>query len=183
VGKTTIADRLIARDDFVRVITATTRDPRDGEVDGRDYHFLSRADFEAKIASGGFLEHALVHDNLYGVPLSGVEEAIASGRHVLLNIDVQGARHVRQDPRDLPLVCVFLVPPSLEVLEDRIRGRKTESEKDIQTRLANAKEELKEESHYDHSVVNDEIERAVEHIVRIANRAVEGVSDPNRRPR
>ena len=168
-GKTTVADRLLERGDFERVVTATTRAPRDNEVNGRDYHFLSRQDFEASIASGGFLEHAVVHDHLYGVPRSEVETRLASGHHVLLNVDVQGARFIRQNAADLPLVTVFLKPPSFEALEDRIRGRNTESEKDIQTRLGNAKTEMAEEPLYDFSVVNDVVDQAVAEIVRIAD--------------
>lgn len=167
VGKTTIADRLLETTSLERVITATTRAPREGEVDGRDYHFMTLQEFRDAIRDGRFLEHAEVYGNLYGTPRADVEDALAAGRQVLLNIDVQGARQVREVAKELPLASIFLTAPSLEELENRIRGRNNNSEEDLQKRLATAKLELPEQRHYHHVVVNDRVEKAVDKILGI----------------
>ena len=164
VGKTTIADRLLETTSLERVITATTRAPREGEVDGRDYHFMTLQEFRDAIRDGRFLEHAEVYGNLYGTPREDVEDALAAGRQILLNIDVQGARQVREVAKELPLASIFLTAPSLEELENRIRGRNTNSEEDLQKRLAAARLELAEKRHYHHVVVNDRVEEAVDKI-------------------
>ncbi|NDY41639.1 guanylate kinase [Dissulfurirhabdus thermomarina] len=160
-GKTTLCRRLLAEVaglDFS--VSHTTRPPRPGEVDGRDYHFVDREVFEAMRARGDFLEWAEVHGNLYGTSRQAVSAALAAGRDVLLDIDVQGAREIR---RVFPGACyVFILPPSLEALEARLRGRGSEDEAAAALRLANARRELHAASEYDYVVVNDELDAACE---------------------
>lgn len=159
-GKTTIARELLARrGDVGYSISCTTRAPRPGERDGVDYHFLSRADFDAAIARGEFAEWADVHGQRYGTLKSEVERVMQDGKHVMLDIDVQGARQLRQ--RFLESVTIFVVPPSLEALVARLTGRKTESAEALALRLRNARMELAEAEQYQHVVVNDTLDAAV----------------------
>ena len=163
VGKDTILDRFeLAMPDVLRVVTATTRTPRDGERHGQHYLFYPAAEFSRLVERGAFLEHALVNGNLYGTPRFWVEEHLAQGKDVLLKIDVQGGKTVKSAMPEA--VLVFLLPPSVEELERRLRGRGTESEEQIALRLRDARAELRAASLYDYAVVNDEIERAVETI-------------------
>ncbi|MBI4583809.1 MAG: guanylate kinase [Planctomycetes bacterium] len=166
VGKNTVAGPLLALPGFRRVVTATTRPPRPGEVDGRDYHFLSADEFEKRMRAGQFLEYAPVHGHWYGTPRRAVEKGLARGDWILLIIDVQGARQVRELGRGLPLTTIFLLPPSFEALEERLKGRGTEAPEVLQKRLETARRELEEQQLYDHQVVNDRVERAVEEILR-----------------
>ncbi len=170
VGKTTVARPLLAIPGFRRVVTATTRAPRPGEVNGRDYHFLSAAEFEKWIQAGQLIEHARVHGHWYGTPRQAVEEGLARGDWILLIIDVQGARQVRERGRDLPLTTIFLLPPSFEALEERLEERGTEAPEAVQKRLETARRELEEQRFYDHVVVNDRVDRAVEEILRFIGR-------------
>ncbi len=160
VGKTTIAERLVARGDAVRVTTATTRPPKAGEVHGRDYHFLSEVEFRRKIDAGYFFEYARVFDNLYGTPLDDVRKSIHQGKTVLLLIDVQGARLVRK--AGLPALYMFIAPPDEATLLARLRGRGRETTEELSRRLGEARRELEARHEYDHVVVNDSLERAVE---------------------
>jgi len=145
-------------EDLTYSVSCTTRWPREGERDGVDYRFVTTQDFDEKIADGLFLEHAVVHGDRYGTLLKDVERETEAGRDVLLEIDVQGARQVREI---LPeSVLVFVAPPSLDVLEKRLRQRKTESEEKIALRLENAKKEMALSSEYDRVIVNDDLERA-----------------------
>ncbi|MDF1662853.1 MAG: guanylate kinase [Planctomycetota bacterium] len=166
VGKTTVCDELLKKPQFARVITATTRPPRAGEVDGVDYIFLSKDRFLKDIEAGLFLEHAEVFGNLYGTPRNSVTEFLQKGQSVLLNIDVQGAETLRQSC-EFPISTIFVLPPSLADLEKRLRGRSTDSEEVIQTRLNKARVELAELHHYDHFVINDHIDDAVASIFKI----------------
>lgn len=159
VGKTTVCDQLLARDDFERVITATTRAPRAGETDGTDYIFLTDDEFSAWIDAGRFLEWAHVHGRRYGSPRDQAEAILARGRHALLNIDVQGAAQIGAEA-----VKVFLLPPSLEALESRLRGRGTDDAVEIARRLATAREELARQDEFDLKVVNDDAARAAAEI-------------------
>jgi guanylate kinase len=159
VGKTTVVDRLLATSGFERAVTATTRPPREGEVDGRDYLFLSREAFRGMIDRGELLEHATVYGNLYGTPRRHVEEILGRGDVCLLNVDVQGAAQIRG--RIGPAMFVFLTPPSEEALAARLSGRGTDDAATVERRLAVAKEELAREGEYDVSVVNDDLDRAV----------------------
>lgn len=166
VGKSTvIAELLRRRTQLYFSVSWTTRAPRPGEVDGVNYHFTDRADFEARIAAGDFLEHAAYVDNYYGTARSQVKQKRAEGFDVLLDIEVQGAAQVKQNSPDA--VTVFIVPPSFEELEKRLRDRGTDSEEKIRGRLARAREEVREARGYDYIVVNDRVERAVEELLAI----------------
>ena len=159
-GKTTIAKRILAeRRDVGYSISCTTRDPRDGEVDGRDYHFLSAAEFAAARDRGEFAEWAEVHGRLYGTLRSEVRRVLDSGRHVMMDIDVQGARlFARAFPN---AVLVFVLPPSARVLLHRLTARKSETREQLRVRLSNAAEELEAVDGYEYVVVNDRIDDAV----------------------
>ena len=165
-GKTTIARALLARrEDVGYSVSCTTRAPRAGEQDGVDYHFLTRAEFDARVEAGAFAEWAEVHGNRYGTLRTEVERVLASGRHVMLDIDVQGARQVvRAFPE---AVTVFIVPPSVEVLVARLQGRQTESDEAFRLRLRNARVELLEAERYQYLVENDALERAVRRVDEI----------------
>ena len=159
-GKGTLLAKLRAeRRDLGLTVSATTRSPRDGEKDGISYHFLSDAQFDAGIAAGDFLEWANVHGHKYGTPKSEVDNCLAAGQSVILEIDVQGALIVKQ--RFPEAVLIFIEPPSLEILEKRLRNRKTEDEASIMLRMANAAQELALAPQYDVRVVNDELDAAV----------------------
>jgi len=165
-GKTTIARLLLdRRGDVGYSISCTTRAPRPGEVDGVDYHFLSAAQFDEAVRRGEFAEWAEVHGRRYGTLISEVEKVMARGQHVMLDIDVQGARQLVQ--RFLDSVTIFVVPPSAESLVARLTGRNTESSETLALRLQNAVLELKEAERYQHVVVNDNLEHAVSDVSRI----------------
>jgi guanylate kinase len=165
-GKTTIARALVERyDDVAFSISATTRSPRKGEVDGRDYHFLSRAGFEAEIAGGSLVEWAEVHGNFYGTPRRSLVEPLDRGEHQLLDIDVQGAGQIRT--RVPEAVRIFVFPPSAEVLRARLTARGTEDPAEVARRLRAAQRELGEAVHFDYVVVNEEFERAVTEVREI----------------
>jgi guanylate kinase len=159
-GKTTIARALLARrTDVGYSVSCTTRAPRAGEQQGRDYYFMTRSEFLAERERGAFAESAEVHGNLYGTLRSEVERVLASGRHVVMDIDPQGARQfVRAFPQT---VTIFILPPSGEVLLDRLRSRKTESAVQLAARLTSALQELQQVDEYQYVVVNDDLERAV----------------------
>ena len=162
-GKGTVLGRLREQDDrLFYSISATTRAPRPGESDGVQYYFLTRADFEEKIAQNAFLEHARYVDNYYGTLEAPVDEKLAAGYDVILEIEVQGAMQVHKKRPDA--VMVFIAPPSFEELAARLRGRGTESEEKIQKRLETAREELTHQGEFDYVIVNDEVERAVDEI-------------------
>ena len=167
-GKTTIARTLLARrPDLGYSVSCTTREPRPGEVDGRDYKFISRAEFLERRAREEFAESAEVHGNLYGTLRSEVERVLESGRHVVMDIDVQGAAQFRAS---FPgAVTVFVLPPSADVLLDRLRGRRTESPAQLVERLRSAVDELRAVEQYRYVVVNDEIERAVHRVGAIVD--------------
>jgi guanylate kinase len=169
VGKGTLrAQALSDVENLTYSISCTTRKPRDGERDGVDYHFITRKEFEEKIAGGLFLEHAVVHGEHYGTLREDILRELESGRDVLLEIDVQGAQQIRAL---LPgSVLIFILPPSLEVLEERLRKRKTESEEKIGRRLEVAKKEMEQAKEYDHVVFNEVMERASEELRRIITR-------------
>ena len=165
-GKTTIARLLLERRrDVGYSVSCTTRAPRPGERDGVDYHFITRTEFDAKVEAGEFAEWADVHGNRYGTLRSAIREVTESGRHVMLDIDVQGARQVTAAfPESL---TIFIIPPSVEVLVARLLGRKSESEEALALRLRNARSELLEAERYQHVVVNDHLDHAVDLVDRI----------------
>ncbi len=165
-GKSTIAGRLLAgRDDIGYSVSATTRSPRSGEVDGREYHFLTPEAFEARVEAGEFLEHAVYNGHRYGTLEQEVRRVTQGGRHALLDIEVAGARMVRQRFRDA--VLVFVLPPSGKALVERLRQRGTESDAVLAGRLEQALEELAAAVEYDYVVVNDAIDDAVDAVSRI----------------
>ncbi len=163
-GKTTVCQRLLAaHPNLVRAITSTTRPPRPGERDGVDYHFLTRPRFEAGLAAGEFLEHALVHGNLYGLQRAELTRHWRASHDVLLNVDVQGAATLRAHTRNDPLlaqalVTIFLAPPSLHILHQRLLQRGTDSPETIARRLAAARGELAHWRHFDYLVVSASID-------------------------
>jgi guanylate kinase len=159
-GKTTIAKLLLARrPDLGYSVSCTTRTPRPGEIAGTDYYFISRAEFVAERERDAFAESAMVHGNLYGTLRREVERVMAEGKHVVMDIDVQGAiQFMRAFPQS---VTIFILPPSAEVLLDRLRSRKTESPTQLAERLQSALQELQQVGEYEYVVVNDDLERAV----------------------
>jgi len=166
VGKGTIVRRLVQRLPRLRVsVSATTRPPRPAERDGVDYRFVSDEEFSRLIADGELLEWAEVFGHRYGTPAAPVREALARGEDVVLEIDVQGAFQVRE--RDPSAVLVLIEPPSMAELERRLRERGTEDEARLAERLATAERELAERAAFDHVIVNDELERAVDRLVAI----------------
>ncbi len=163
-GKTTLCQQLLgARANLARVVTCTTRPARQGERDGIDYYFLDPASFLKRVQAGHFLEHATVYGNSYGTLKSEVLGKLRQGQDVLLNIDVQGAATIRARSQEDPelnraLISVFLTPPSLQVLEERLRKRGTDSESVIQKRLSVARQEIAQWRHFDYLLISDSIQ-------------------------
>jgi guanylate kinase len=171
-GKTTLVERLVEQTPNLKMSRSyTSRPARAGETDGVDYNFVTRDRFEAMAAAGEFLEWASVYGNLYGTRRADTEELLAEGHDVVLVIDVQGARKVRAS--GLKTTTVFVMPPSLDALEQRLRGRSKDSEPEIQRRLQVARDEVSAFSEYDYVVVNDEVTAAVDRLrsIVIAERA------------
>lgn len=170
-GKTTIARELLAaRDDLGYSVSCTTRAPRAGEIDGRDYFFLSRAEFARRRERGEFAESAEVHGNLYGTLKSEVQRVLDANKHVIMDIDVQGAlQFLRVFPQS---VTIFVLPPSGDVLLDRLRHRQTESKDQLAKRLLSALQELQAVEWYEYVVVNDELAKAVHRVSAIVDAEV-----------
>ncbi|MBQ3006849.1 MAG: guanylate kinase [Clostridia bacterium] len=167
-GKDTVLNELIKDRDDVRVsVSMTTRQKRDDEIDGIHYYFVDREYFEKKIADNKMLEFAEYAKNYYGTPKEPVDEMLSNGKAVILKIEVQGAEKIRTLYPDV--ISIFLMPPSMRVLEERLRSRNTEDEETINHRLVIAREEMKKAPDYDFVVVNDTIESAVEGIKTIIN--------------
>ena len=145
--------------DYYFSISTTTRKPRDGEVDGKDYHFVDKNTFEEGIKAGDFLEYALVHNNYYGTSLKPVRDALDSGRLVIFDIDIQGHRLIRAKLGDIT-TSAFITPPTLTELERRLRLRSTDNETIIKNRIENAKTEILAVGEYDFAIINDDIARA-----------------------
>ncbi|MCS8587321.1 guanylate kinase [Leuconostoc citreum] len=167
VGKGTVRKAIFNEDgiDFQYSISATTRQPRVGEIDGEDYFFVSHDEFEEKIANGDMLEYAQYVSNYYGTPKSFIDETLASGRDVFLEIDVQGALQVKSKMPEG--IYIFLTPPDLTNLRERLVGRGTDSQEVIEKRVTAAREELKQMINYDYAVENDQVIHAVESIKAI----------------
>jgi guanylate kinase len=158
-GKTSLVAALLEAEPAVGLsVSYTTRAAREGEIDGKHYHFIERSAFETMIANGDFLEFAEVYGNFYGTSSGWIRSRLAEGRDILLEIDWQGARQVRKAFPEA--VGIFIVPPSIEELERRLRGRATDSEEVIARRLASARMEIDMLSEYDYTIVNDNFERA-----------------------
>lgn len=160
-GKGTICKELIQRDDSIIVsVSATTRAPRNAEVDGRSYHFITKHMFESMIENGGFLEYAEVYDNYYGTPKDFVIEKITNGENVLLEIDIQGALQVKQKYPEG--IFVFVLPPSMETLKNRIVGRGSETPESLEKRMSSAFQEIEQIKNYDYFIVNDTVEHSTD---------------------
>jgi guanylate kinase len=165
-GKTSLVKALLAREPQISLsVSYTSRAPRPGEIDGVHYHFVSRDTFEAMVARGEFFEHFVVHGDLKGTARTAVEPLLAAGRDVLLEIDWQGARKVREQVPDC--VSVFILPPSRAELERRLRLRAQDSEETIRRRLANSVEEMRHAGEFDYVIVNDVFEQALDDLVAI----------------
>lgn len=167
-GKSTVCNIVMDRNKKLEFsISCTTRQARDGEVDGVDYHFITSDEFNAKISNKEFIEHATVHNNSYGTLRKEVMDRVNVGKDVLLDIDTQGAmqiqKYMQNDAKLAKCVeFVFIAPPSIEILEDRLRSRGTETEESIQVRLNNAKGELDKWDKYNYLIINNDLEQAVE---------------------
>ncbi|MDH5749521.1 MAG: guanylate kinase [Rhodospirillales bacterium] len=163
-GKTTISKALLERDGNLTLsVSATTRPPRPGEVEGRDYFFVDKNAFDAMVAAGEMLEHAQVFENYYGTPKKPVEEALSKGRDVLFDVDWQGTQQLRENARD-DLVSIFVLPPSKEELERRLFARAQDSEDVVKKRMAKANEEMSHHSEYDYIIINVDIEESVSQV-------------------
>lgn len=165
---TLLAELRKQRPDLGLTVSATTRSPRPGEVDGTSYYFLSDEEFRSRIAAGEFVEWAEVHGHLYGTLVSEVKRLLAKGHSLVLEIDVQGALNVRKVYPDA--VLIFIEPPSLQALEERLRGRGTEDETSIELRLKNARHEMELADQYDARIVNDTVDRAAQELGSVMRR-------------
>lgn len=166
-GKGTICNELLKQVDTLNLsISMTTRSPRESEVDGKDYYFVTKEQFEEYIAKGNFLEYAKVHgDNYYGTPKNKVEEILSSGRDIILEIDIQGALEVKEKMKEG--IFIFIMPPSMRELKDRLVKRNTESKDKIIERFKNAYKEINEVTKYNYIVINDEVQNAVDKVKAI----------------
>ena len=165
-GKTSLVKALMEREPRIQFsVSYTTRHPRPNEIPGRDYHFVSQKRFQEMIANHEFLEHAQVFDNCYGTGVHAVQEALSNGEQLLLEIDWQGARQVRS--RIPEAVSIFILPPSRGTLEQRLKGRSTDSDAVIERRLRDAAEDLGHWREFDYVVINDHFERAIEDLQAI----------------
>jgi guanylate kinase len=163
-GKSSIVRELLDRLDVEFSVSVTTRLPRPGERHGDHYNFVSRRDFEAMIENGELLEWAIYNNRFYGTPAAPIEQAVAEGRDILLEIEIQGARQVREQRPDA--VMFFVAPPSMDELERRLRRRGDTSEEDIEDRLEIADQEMQEAPIlFDHVIINEDLDRAIEDIV------------------
>ena len=166
-GKTTLSRRLLESDPAVALsVSVTTRKPRPGEVDGRDYHFIDAARFDAMVKGDELIEWARVFDNSYGTPRRPVEDALAHGRDVLFDVDWQGTQQLREKSR-ADLATVFILPPSIDELERRLRARAQDSDDIIKDRMAKAADEMSHWAEYDYVIINTEVDRAFAEISAI----------------
>lgn len=167
-GKSTISRTLLANEPRLTFsVSATTRTPRPGEEEGREYHFKSRDEFETMIAEGALLEHAEVFGNLYGTPIAPVEKAISEGRDVLFDIDWQGGQQIANSALQDAVVSVFILPPSLAELEGRLRGRAQDSDEVIAGRMAKSMGEINHWSEYDYILVNRDLDACAAEVAAI----------------
>ncbi len=167
-GKSTLARRLMDWDPTLRFsVSATTRSPRPGEVEGREYYFKTKPEFEAMIAAGEMLEHAEVFGNFYGSPKGPVEAAMQDGRDTLFDIDWQGGQQIRNSALGRDVVSVFVLPPSIAELDRRLRSRGQDSEEVIAGRMAKSQAEISHWAEYDYVIVNTDIDRAFNELLTI----------------
>ncbi len=170
-GKGTVVKELLKDDDIRLSVSATTRQPRGKERNGVEYHFLSVEEFEKMIAEDGFIEYARYVDNYYGTPKKPVEQWLSEGKNVILEIEVQGCQKIKRVRPDC--ISIFIKPPSMEILEGRLRGRGTETEDVIAKRMARAREELLLAEDYDYEVINDDLSDCVDQVRSIIRRCSE----------
>lgn len=167
-GKSTLARRLMAWDPGIRFsVSATTRAPRPGEAEGREYFFRSRAEFEVMVAAGQMLEHAEVFGNFYGSPRAPVESALKGGADTVFDIDWQGGQQIRNSALGRDVVSVFVLPPSIAELERRLRGRGQDSAEVIAARMAKSRDEISHWAEYDYVLVNRDVEETLGQLQRI----------------
>jgi guanylate kinase len=168
-GKTSIIERLLKRhQDWVRSVSATTRKPRVDEKNAQDYFFYSKQDFEQKAREGKMLEHAVIYGNLYGTPREFVEDQVTQDKIVIMTIDVQGTKQIMESwGKERPLLSIFILPPSVKVLRERLTGRNTESPGEIEKRIGIAQDEIKAAKLYDHTVINQNLDQAVLEVEQI----------------
>ena len=167
-GKSTLAKMLMQWDPTIRFsVSATTRNPRPGEVDGRDYFFKSHAEFEAMVATGQMLEHAEVFGNFYGSPRGPVEDAMNAGRDTLFDIDWQGGQQIRNSALGRDVVSVFILPPSIAELDRRLRARAQDSDEVIAGRMAKSQAEISHWAEYDYVLVNDDLDRTFNDLLTV----------------
>ena len=174
VGKGTVINEFMKRnsDNFILSVSCTTRNPRPNEIDGVNYFFISKEEFEKNIKEDKFLEYAQFAENYYGTKKKYIKEKFEQGYNIILEIETNGALQVKEKMPQA--VLIFIAPPSVEELENRLRGRHTEDEATIQKRLAQVKIELERSLKYDYTVINDSVERAVEEIESIVRENVAG---------
>ena len=172
-GKTTVCDKLLKEKKELHFsISCTTRQPREGEVDGEDYYFITPEEFKTKVENDEFIEYAEVHDNYYGTLKTEVTDRVSKGQDVLIDIDVQGMKQIKEAMQSDELLdkCstfVFIAPPSYTELENRLRKRNTETESTISKRLLNARKELKAWDKYTYLIINDEVDKAVNRLLSV----------------
>ncbi|WP_373295414.1 guanylate kinase [Neogemmobacter tilapiae] len=167
-GKSTLARKLMEWDTTLRFsVSATTRPPRPGEQDGREYYFRGREEFQAMVAAGDMLEHAEVFGNFYGSPRAPVEQAMREGRDTLFDIDWQGGQQIRNSALGRDVVSVFVLPPSIAELERRLRGRAQDSDDVIAGRMAKSQSEISHWAEYDYVLVNGDLDQAFAELVTI----------------
>ncbi len=174
VGKGTVLKEFMARNskNFILSVSCTTRAPRFGEVDGVNYFFLTKEEFEKSVAEDKFLEHAQFAGNCYGTKKKYIKQKFEEGYNIILEIETQGALQVKEKMPEA--VLIFIAPPSVEELENRLRGRNTEDETTIQKRLDEVKIELERSKKYDYIVINDNLERAIAEVESITRKELEG---------
>lgn len=171
-GKTTISEKLLEQStDLVMSVSMTTRKPRPGEVNGKDYFFVTEEKFHELCKAGQMLEYAKVFENFYGIPKDFIEQNLSSGISVLLNIDWQGAFHLFEILRE-KVVSVFILPPSMQELRLRLQRRNSDDEIEIERRLAEAQKEISKSNKYDYVIINDDLDKSVEEIKSILSKGM-----------
>lgn len=169
-GKSTLSSKILASDkNFFRSISCTSRLPRAGETNGVEYHFVTIEEFEELLHKGEFLEYTKIHENYYGTPISRVQKTLESGKDILFDLDVNGAKFIREKMPDQSF-DIFIMPPSIEELEKRLRTRGKDSEESIKIRVKAASKEIEKASEYDYIVLNDNIDRAFDEVMSILAR-------------
>lgn len=171
-GKTTVIRKLLKDTDFKYSVSMTTRQPRNGELDGVDYCFISKTDFEAKIKAGMLLEHENVHGHYYGTPVQPVREWLKNGSTILFDVDVKGAMRIREQYPDRTCL-IFLMPPNLETLKQRLRDRSTESSEQIAKRLQRVEQEMQYSKKFEHIIINNDLDETVKNVRAIINQSMQ----------